>query len=305
MGAGRERFGRRKDGSQIQVEIGLRPVQLADSLFVLASVVDTTERDQLERVRQAALEEQLEFERFIAELSGQFINLDADRIDEAIRSGLGRICAQLGLDRGSFYKIGPDGELFVDCVGWVAPGVLPIDGPIPAKERLPWALGRIRAGEVVSFSTRDDVPSDVDRASYEALGIRSAVVVPLSVDGRVEGAVGFNAVREDRPWPPEVVHRLKVVAGVFAQLLARQRRDEALRAATAEAQRLKEQLQSENVYLRREARERLGPSRAVGQGAAVRQCWSRSSRSRRPIRRSSCWARPERGRSSLRRTSTS
>ena len=79
--------------------------------------------------------------------------------------------------------------------------------------------------------------------AYEALGIRSALVVPLSVDDRIEGAVGFNAVREERPWPPEVVHRLKVVAGVFAQLLARQRRDEALRAATAEAQRLKEQLQ--------------------------------------------------------------
>jgi formate hydrogenlyase transcriptional activator len=270
MGAGRERFGRRKDGSPIQVEIGLRPVQLADNLFVLASVVDTTERDQLERVRQAALEEQLEFERFVAELSGQFINLHGDRIDEAIRSGLGRICAQLGLDRGSFYKIGPDGELF-DCVAWVAPGVPPVEGPMPAQDRLPWALGRIRAGEVVSFSTRDNVPSDVDRASYAALGIRSAVVVPLSVGDRIEGAVGFNAVREDRSWPPEVVHRLKVVAGVFAQLVARQRRDEALRAATAEAQRLKEQLQSENVYLRREARERLGPSRAVGQGAAVRQ----------------------------------
>ena len=269
-GAGRERSGRRKDGSQIQVEIGLSPVQLADAPFLLASVVDTTERDQLERVRHAALEEQLEFERFVAELSGQFINLHADRIDEAIRSGLGRICAQLDLDRGSFYRIGPDGELF-DCVGWVAPGVLPVDGPMAAKDRLPWALGRIRAGAVVSFSTHDDVPSDVDRASYAAFGIRSAVVVPLSVEGRIEGAVGFNVVHEDRPWPPEVVHRLKVVAGVFAHLLARQRRDEALRAATAEAQRLKEQLQSENIYLRREVRDRLGPSRAVGQGAAVRQ----------------------------------
>jgi formate hydrogenlyase transcriptional activator len=270
MGAGGPLVGRRKDGTEIPVEIGLRPIQIADGLCVLASIVDTTERDQLEGLRQAALEEQLEFERFVAELSGQFINLHADRIDDAIRSGLGRICAQLGLDRGSFSRIGNDGVLF-DCVGWIAPGVTAIDGPMSAKEQLPWALERILAGQVVCFSTRDELPSDVDRASYAAFGIRSAVVVPLSVDGRVEGAVGFNAVREERPWPPEVVHRLKVVAGVFGQLLARQRRDEALRAATAEAQRLKEQLQSENLYLRREARERLGASRAVGQGAAMRQ----------------------------------
>jgi formate hydrogenlyase transcriptional activator len=270
MGADRQILGRRKDGTEIPVEIGLRPVQIADGLFVLASIVDTTERDQLERVRQAALEEQLEFERFVAELSGRFINLPADRIDEAIRGGLARICEQLGLDRGSFYKVGPDGLLF-DCVGWTAPGIPPVDGPMPGKERLPWAVERILAGEVVSFSTRDDVPSDVDRASYAALGVRSAVILPLSVDGRVEGAVGFNAVRAERTWPPEVVHRLSVIAGVFGQLLARRRRDEALKAATDEAQRLKEQLQTENVYLRREARERLGPTRAMGQGAAVRR----------------------------------
>jgi formate hydrogenlyase transcriptional activator len=268
--AGGQLFGRRKDGTAIPLEIGLRPIQIADGLCVLASIVDTNERAQLERVRQAALEEQLEFERFVAELSGQFINLHADRIDEAIRGGLGRICAQVGLDRASFYKIGEEGELF-DCVGWSAPGIPQLDQPMAGKERLPWAVEQVLAGQIVSFSTLDDVPSDVDRATYAALGIRSAVVVPLSVDGRVEGAVGFNAVRAERTWPTDVLHRLGVVASVFGQLLARQRRDEALRAATAEAERLKEQLQSENVYLRREARERLGSDHAVGKGAAVRR----------------------------------
>lgn len=44
MGGGRDLFGRRKDGSEVPVEIGLNPIQTSDGLFVLAAVVDITER---------------------------------------------------------------------------------------------------------------------------------------------------------------------------------------------------------------------------------------------------------------------
>lgn len=44
MGVGRELFGVRKDGTQVPVEIGLNPIEMDAGLFVLASVVDITER---------------------------------------------------------------------------------------------------------------------------------------------------------------------------------------------------------------------------------------------------------------------
>jgi len=56
MGVGRDLYARHKDGSEIPVEIGLNPVTTDDGTFVLASVVDITERRASEERLRLTLE---------------------------------------------------------------------------------------------------------------------------------------------------------------------------------------------------------------------------------------------------------
>jgi len=270
MAAGRQLHGRRKDGSDVDVEINLSPLEAADGVVVVASIVDVTGRRRAERAEAALMEEQLEFERFIAELSGKFINVPADQIATTIREGLGRVCAQLGIDRSAFCKFAADGTL-TEMIGWSAADVAAFDDAdeVTATRQFPWGLSRVAAGEVVHYSSLDELPAETDRECFRSLG-ETAAILPLSVGGRVKGAVCFASLA-GRTWMAAALHRLTVVATVFAQVVARQEREEAARAAAAEAQRLKDQLQVENVYLRQEARERLGLTRIVGQSAAVRR----------------------------------
>jgi PAS domain S-box-containing protein len=270
MGAGRNLLGSRRDGSQFPVEVSLKPIQTEHGTFVLA-VVDTTAPTGIDNQgNRLATAGRIEFEKLVAELFVKFINLPADQVLPAIQDALRRIGEGLDLDRCSFYRIQPDGML-VDAVTWVRQGFPLPPAPVPAAESFPWALEMMRSGRLLCFSRVDEVPNPIDRESFRSFGIQSAVIVPLSVEGRIVGATGFNMMREPRLWHPETVHRLSVLAAAFGQVLARQRSDEALQMALTEVVRLRDQLQAENVYLRREVQDRFGGGNMVGQSAAVQR----------------------------------
>jgi PAS domain S-box-containing protein len=270
MGAGRDLFACRRNGSTFPVEVGLSSMETERGPLVIASVVDVSARPEVQKASILAVEAQLEFEQLVAELSAKFINLPADQVDDAMRDALRRIGEALHLDRCTFFRIQPDG-LALDPVSWESAGIPPAPASIRGSEQVPWALETLLAGRVLCFSTVDEIPNAVDRASYRSFGTRSALTVPLSVAGRLVGAVGFNMVREERSWAPEVIHRLRVFATAFGNVLARRQSDEELRAALAEVERLRDRLQAENVYLRREVRDRTGAGLIVGESAAVRR----------------------------------
>jgi len=56
MGAGRDLFALRKDGSEVPVEIGLNPISTPDGRFVLASIIDITERKKAQERFQLVVE---------------------------------------------------------------------------------------------------------------------------------------------------------------------------------------------------------------------------------------------------------
>jgi C4-dicarboxylate-specific signal transduction histidine kinase len=88
----------------------------------------------------------------------------------------------------------------------------------------PWTFGRVMAGETVIVAGPDTFSAEAskDRESFRATGMRSAVVMPLSAAGRVEGALAL-AIMESGPKLEWNLELLQLAAEVLANASARRK----------------------------------------------------------------------------------
>jgi PAS domain S-box-containing protein len=77
MGAGRDLFALRKNGTEIPVEIGLNPVQTEDGHYVLAAIVDITQRKQAEEVLRKSQER---FWHMVENLPAGAVHVEGDAV---------------------------------------------------------------------------------------------------------------------------------------------------------------------------------------------------------------------------------
>jgi C4-dicarboxylate-specific signal transduction histidine kinase len=187
------------------------------------------------------LEDRLRFETLLAELSAKLIHVEAGGIDAALESALRRMIDVLGMDRGNLDEYMDDTPgTRVSCA---RPGIVELPS-ILAAEQFPWTADTLRRGGVVRFCRSTELPeqASTDRASYERVGTRSHLSIPLRAGGPMLGVLSLDSVHREHPWPDDLVDRLHLLSEAFASTLERKRMELSLAQRLHEAGRLRQEL---------------------------------------------------------------
>ncbi len=194
------------------------------------------------------LEDQLRFETLLAETSARLINLAVDRVDDEIRDILHRVCECLGLDRSTLWLASGRVPGAMQLEYFYDRGGLSVPRQLNASLLFPWALTQIMAGKVLAISRLSDLPPEAvrDRESLLSYGTKSTLLIPLLIDGSVFGSVSFAYMSQEREWHEMLVNRLKLLAQIFSNALARKRSEQLLKESV---ERMKLAADSANAAL--------------------------------------------------------
>ena len=180
---------------------------------------------------QHRFEQQLRIESQLSEISTIFVSLPADQIGIEIKKAQRSICKLLGFDRSVLWQIieRDPVRMLLSHIHEPPASRLP-DSPLDVSDNFPWILNQILRGEIVTISRLGDIPpeADRDRESLKRLGAKSTLILPLSINEEIIGALSFAHLREGATWDDEIVMRLRLVAQIFTNALARKQFEESL-----------------------------------------------------------------------------
>jgi PAS domain S-box-containing protein len=269
MAAGRDLTGRRKDGSEVPIEVEMTVTEVHGGKRVVASVFDVSDRLALQRRIVESADAYPVLDRFVMDLASTFVMVQPDQVDAAILEGLARLGDILDLDRCTWWRVAPDQKDVSVANAWARAEYHVLHTGQSGAGLVPWILSRVQKGKPVTFGSGDDIPSAEDRESLRAFGVKSGVAVPFNVGGEIKGVLGCTVGRHHREWPSEVIERLRLLAAVFGRSVMRRDAEERLR--NVDLQRLRDELASDHVHLRPEIPSRRPKHSPIAESPAMQR----------------------------------
>jgi signal transduction histidine kinase len=164
------------------------------------------------------------FERLLTRISTVFAGARWDRVNAEVDAALADMLAWSCVEQMSLFEVLPD-----NTAAYLRHVVRAADMPASPEqlnygECFPWAFRKVvLAGEAMAFACLDDLQPEaaVDKASLQTLGLRSALHVPLAVEGEVRFVLAVACNRRTPDWSKRYVTRLKALGEILAHAISR------------------------------------------------------------------------------------
>jgi signal transduction histidine kinase len=176
------------------------------------------------RLSPDQLEGRLEFETLIADTSARLMKAPPEQAEPEIQQALHRVREFFDADRCALLHVSTARQAASVRMASYSDGVAPVPPAVNLVEVFPWASHRLLAERLpVRIVRLGELPPEAraERPSWEAMGIRSSLVLPIETGGEVRYLIAIQTVHREHEWPDDLVTRLRVLGELFAGHLER------------------------------------------------------------------------------------
>lgn len=241
-----------------------------DSTCLMGASADITDRIESE----VLIRRHLEFESILSETSAAFLSFKMmGNVDEQIESTLARLLNYFGGDRCGLIKLDLIKKKSRITHAFYREGFEQVAPDTDLVALFPWTFNRSGEGLCVHFSDVSELPTEanVDRQSWESMGVKSALQIPLPVLDDTCFLILIQSLTSIISWPLETFPRLKLLGEVLTNAIYKKMADETIKNSLQEIKKLNTKLEHEAEYLRREVHAANIHKEIVGQGESIKK----------------------------------
>ncbi len=229
--------------------------------------------NQITEADQGVCNASADYERFLAGLSARLIAIPPEKVDEEVSNVFREILGFFDVERSSLLRLLPGKKSWMITHSAGLPGVppLPVGTELPTT-LIPWGYKKLaKDRRHVCFENADDLPAQAapDKKLYKDFNILSGIHIPIAATMSSEYTISAATTRRHRQWPEEVIPRLRLLGEIIVNAIERSRGELELRERLIEIEKLKLQLEKENVYLREEVKAGQGFEKIIGKSDAL------------------------------------
>ena len=182
------------------------------------------------------LQESLALEKLLVDISARLISSPLEAIDREIEQSLSQIREFFQVDRVGLLELLEDNSIVRVSHASDAEGIERVTGDINLTALFPWAAEKLFVQKIhLNIPNPDCFPTeaDIDRQSYVAMGIISALDIPLISGDIVSHVIVLQNLKKEFCWPEDLIPRVRLLGEICVTALVRKKSELALRESEA------------------------------------------------------------------------
>ncbi len=196
----------------------------------------TDKKNQEETIRQ-----QINMQDIIISISSTYINIELDKVKDAINYSLRDLGQFVGADRAYIFDYDFDKNTTSNTYEWCEEGITPEiqnlqDVPL---EYIPQWVNKHKKGESLYIQDVSSLPDDGPygvKSILEPQGVKSIITLPMISKGILVGFVGFDSVKKHHQYSLKEITMLLIFAQMLVNVRERIASDKKLREAKEQAE---------------------------------------------------------------------